>query len=111
MDELSGENRVGPDTTFNGNLDNRFAIAGNVGDSPDEAFASLKSPLFESFEHPQECFSFWFYFGVRLNSHYRMPYFHKGLPMKGRKGEYQLRCGSHFATCFWREKNNISGII
>ena len=66
VEELSGENRIGPDTTFNGNLDNRFVIAGNIGDSTDEAFASLKSPNFESFEHPQECFSFWFYFGVKI---------------------------------------------
>ena len=50
VEELSGENRIGPDTTFNGNLDNRFVIAGNIGDSPDEAFASLKSPNFESLD-------------------------------------------------------------
>ena len=68
MEELSGESRAGPDTTFDGDLANHFAIAGNIGDSADEGFASLKSPFFESFEHPVECFSFWFYFGVKSNS-------------------------------------------
>ena len=72
VEELSGESRAGPDTTFDGDLANHFAIAGNIGDSADEGFASLKSPFFESFEHPVECFSFWFYFGVKSNSNIKI---------------------------------------
>ena len=78
MEELSGESRAGPDTTFDGDLANHFAIAGNIGDSADEGFASLKSPFFESFEHPVECFSFWFYFGVK----------HRALKLDGAKGDF-----------------------
>lgn len=29
-----------------------------------ESFASLKSPFFDSTQHPNECFSFWFEFGA-----------------------------------------------
>ena len=35
------------------------------GEGADE-YAELRSPFFKSTEHPVECFSFWFYFGVRF---------------------------------------------
>ena len=51
-----------------GKGDTFFMIAANEnenGEGADE-YAELRSPFFKSIEHPVECFSFWFYFGVRF---------------------------------------------
>jgi hypothetical protein len=56
--------------------DKRFMMASDqVGGSEGMAGArtELKSPIFKGNEHPLECFSFWFYFGVSCN-YIKMPF-------------------------------------
>ena len=60
---------LGPDEDLEGNKDKFFMIASKSKDSgTDNQVAMLRSPLFESKDHPIECFSFWYYFGVSLIS-------------------------------------------
>ena len=67
---LLESNIPGPEVDYQ-NQNNRnfmFAsdhVAGEEGTS--DARTELKSPLFKGNEHPLECFSFWFYFGVSCN--------------------------------------------
>ena len=57
---------LGPDQDKDGMFDTYFMIASNQNEPEQgvDAFAELRSPFFKSTEHPVECFSFWFYFGV-----------------------------------------------
>ena len=55
---------LGPDADLEGNSEKFFMIATkNKEEGTNNNFAKLKSPLFESKDHPIECFSFWYYFG------------------------------------------------
>ena len=55
---------LGPDADLEGNQDKFFMIATkNKEDGTNNNVAKLKSPLFESQDHPIECFSFWYFFG------------------------------------------------
>ena len=69
-EELENENVKGPGEGFDHAKNNYFAIASNKEPSEDhkEVFAFFKSPLFNSKEHPTECFTFWFEIGVRPNA-------------------------------------------
>ena len=41
-----------------------IAVNENEAGPTDDTAAELRSPFFKTTEHPVECFSFWFYFGV-----------------------------------------------
>ena len=59
----------GPDADFQGNNEKYFLIATNNGktDDVESSEADLRSPYLNSTEHPYECFSFWFQFGVSID--------------------------------------------
>ena len=62
---------LGPDADLEGNKEKFFMIATkNKDDGTNNNVAKLKSPLFESQDHPIECFSFWYYFGVSTIFHF-----------------------------------------
>ena len=58
----------GPDQDKDGKADTYFMIAVNENEAgaSDDTAAELRSPFFKTDEHPYECFSFWFYFGVSI---------------------------------------------
>ena len=66
-EELSAEGAPGPAGDLNNDKAKFFMIAsdklGQAG-GPNEVETFLVSPAFLIEEHPQECFDFWFYFGV-----------------------------------------------
>ena len=68
ISSLGNDDFPGPDGNVNTESE-KFMYAGHklAGvNSTEGAFATLKSPDFVIEEHPLECFSFWFYFGVSI---------------------------------------------
>lgn len=65
-EELEG--LPGPSGDFENDAKTHFMIASNAvagTEGPPNAVTKLESPYFSGLQHPAECFSFWFYFGVR----------------------------------------------
>lgn len=61
------EGLPGPSGDFENVAKTHFMIASNAlagTEGPQNAVTKLESPYFSALEHPAECFSFWFYFGV-----------------------------------------------
>ena len=61
----------GPATDYNDNKDHYFMIASEKlagNDSKPTAVTQLKSPFFKGKEHPIECLSFWYFFGVSFKA-------------------------------------------
>jgi hypothetical protein len=65
---LQEEDIPGPDGDYQDLKDKRFIMASDHVGGKAGARTELKSPVFKGNEHPLECFSFWFYFGVSCNS-------------------------------------------
>ena len=73
---MQNQDIPGPDGDYHDLTDKRFMMASDhVGGAEGMAGArtELKSPIFKGNEHPLECFSFWFYFGVSCN-YIKMPF-------------------------------------
>ena len=64
---LQEEDIPGPDGDYQDLKDKRFIMASDHAGGKAGARTELKSPVFKGNEHPLECFSFWFYFGVSCN--------------------------------------------
>ena len=72
---LQEESIPGPDGDYQDLKDKVFIMASDhVGGAEGIAGArtELKSPIFKGNEHPLECFSFWFFFGVSSSLIYRV---------------------------------------
>ena len=65
---LQEESIPGPDGDYQDLKDKGFIMASDHVGGKAGARTELKSPVFKGNEHPLECFSFWFYFGVSCNS-------------------------------------------
>ena len=70
--QLEHFNMTGPDQDYQGETTGRFMIASIDRDnaaveSLEDDRAGLRSPIYNSSEHPVECFNFWFNFGVRYS--------------------------------------------
>ena len=70
--QLENFNMTGPDQDYQGEKTGRFMIASIYRDnaaveSLEDDRARLRSPIYNSSEHPVECFNFWFNFGVRYS--------------------------------------------
>ena len=64
-EELQNNGIIGPDLDYNGHTNGHFMIATDAGKGRDEvAVAEMRSPIFNSTQHPKECFHFWFYFEI-----------------------------------------------
>ena len=66
--QLKNQDIPGPDGDYQDLTDKRFMMASDHVGGKADARTELKSPVFKGNEHPLECFSFWFYFGVSCNS-------------------------------------------
>ena len=67
--QLENSNMTGPDQDYQGEKKGRFMIASIDRDNStiENEIAWLRSPIYNSSEHPVECFNFWFNFGVRYS--------------------------------------------
>ena len=60
-----------PSGDYENNAKPHFMIASNAlagSEAPQKAVTKLESPYFSGLQHPVECFSFWFYFGVKAHN-------------------------------------------
>jgi hypothetical protein len=64
--QLAEQGILGPDGDYDNNKDKFFVITSNyqAQEVLPETVAYLQSPTFMASEHPVECFSFFFFFGV-----------------------------------------------
>ena len=64
--------KPGPNNDYQGKTDKFFMIASQEVEAGNpNTIARFRSPKFKKDEHPVECFSFWFNFGVSVIYHRR----------------------------------------
>ena len=73
VNSLNNANYPGPSGDYLNDKTTYFLYAGDkhAGENStgNSVITTLKSPEFKVEEHPEECFSFWFYFGVSTFQH------------------------------------------